>query len=151
MTEWQLQWVKWAWDRLCLILYLVFKLKHTKVKLYLLSPTYSWPYSRFSLFGFLSKDALVAAIYNDIEEASIKLEHPEHLKLKEDNFFTSTPNFSSVTTSSVSQTIMNGHWLLALELPGDLFDMFCVLTSLFKYVASFSDQPVSLAYNGHFH
>lgn len=56
-----------------------------------------------------SLDALVAAINNDIEEASIKLEHPEHLKLKEDNFFTSTPNSSPVTTSSVSQTIMNGH------------------------------------------
>lgn len=92
-------------------------------KLYLFSPIYSWPFSHLSLLGFLSKDALVTAINNDIEEANVKLDHPEHLKLKEDNFFTSTPSFSSVTpptTSSVSQTIMNGHWLLAFEHPRGL-------------------------------
>uniref|UniRef100_H3DEF5 Riboflavin kinase n=2 Tax=Tetraodon nigroviridis TaxID=99883 RepID=H3DEF5_TETNG len=62
--------------------------------------------------SFDSLDALVTAINDDIEEANTKLDHPEHLKLKEDNFFTSAPSFSSVTpptTSSGSQTIMNGH------------------------------------------
>ncbi|XP_053181838.1 riboflavin kinase [Scomber japonicus] len=59
-----------------------------------------------------SLEALIAAINNDIEEAKLKLELPEHLKLKNDNFFTSTPVLSSApstTTASTSQTIMNGH------------------------------------------
>uniref|UniRef100_A0A3Q1C1J6 riboflavin kinase n=1 Tax=Amphiprion ocellaris TaxID=80972 RepID=A0A3Q1C1J6_AMPOC len=59
-----------------------------------------------------SLEALIAAINSDIEEAKLKLELPEHLKLKEDNFFTSTASSSSVlpsTTASTSQTIMNGH------------------------------------------
>lgn len=63
-----------------------------------------------------SLEALIAAINSDIEEAKLKLELPEHLKLKEDNFFTSTASSSSVlpsTTASTSQTIMNGHWQLA--------------------------------------
>lgn len=59
-----------------------------------------------------SLDALIAAINNDIEEAKTKLELPEHLKLREDNFFTGAPSGSptpSSTTTSTSQTIMNGH------------------------------------------
>ncbi|XP_022078982.1 riboflavin kinase [Acanthochromis polyacanthus] len=59
-----------------------------------------------------SLEALIAAINSDIEEAKVKLELPDHLKLKEDNFFTSTASSSSVmpsTTASTSQTIMNGH------------------------------------------
>lgn len=111
-----------AVGQMCLELTLSF-LCLVSYKLYLFTPTYSRPFSHFSLLGFLSKDALVTAINNDIEEANVKLDHPEHLKLKEDNFFTSTPDFSSVTppsTSSVSQTIMNGHWLLALEQPRGL-------------------------------
>uniref|UniRef100_A0AAX7V6G6 Riboflavin kinase n=1 Tax=Astatotilapia calliptera TaxID=8154 RepID=A0AAX7V6G6_ASTCA len=57
--------------------------------------------------------ALIAAINSDIEEAKMKLELPEHHKLKDDNFFTSTANSSSVLPTtpspSTSQTIMNGH------------------------------------------
>ncbi|XP_035514113.1 riboflavin kinase [Morone saxatilis] len=59
-----------------------------------------------------SLEALITAINNDIEEAKLKLELPEHLKLREDNFFTSAPSLSSSmppTTASTSQTIMNGH------------------------------------------
>ncbi|XP_010777445.1 uncharacterized protein [Notothenia coriiceps] len=59
-----------------------------------------------------SLEALIAAINNDIEESKLKLELPEHLKLKEDNFFTSVTSLSSApppTTASTSQTIMNGH------------------------------------------
>ncbi|KAM4577188.1 riboflavin kinase [Odontesthes bonariensis] len=59
-----------------------------------------------------SLEALIAAINNDIEEAKMKLELPEHRKLKEDNFFTSTTSSTSVTpstTASTSQTITNGH------------------------------------------
>lgn len=62
-------------------------------------------------------EALIAAINNDIEEAKVKLELPEHLKLREDNFFTSLSSSSSAlpaTTASTSQTIMNGHWQLAV-------------------------------------
>lgn len=57
-------------------------------------------------------EALIAAITTDIEEAKVKLELPEHLKLKEDNFFTSAPSSSpSVAsgTKSTSSTILNGH------------------------------------------
>ncbi|XP_023857169.1 riboflavin kinase [Salvelinus fontinalis] len=52
-----------------------------------------------------SLDALIAAINNDIEEAKRNLELPEHLKLKEDNFFRATAS-TSMTTSN---KIMNGH------------------------------------------
>lgn len=150
-SQWQcrLQRIKCAWDGLCLFFCLV---SH---KLYFCSPIYSWPFSHLSLLGFLSKDALVTAINNDIEEANVKLDHPEHLKLKEDNFFTSAPSFSSATpptTSSASQPIMNGHWLLTLEHPRGLSIYLCVLTSLFKCAASFLDQPVvALNYHGYFH
>lgn len=60
---------------------------------------------------FDSLEALIAAINSDIEEAKVKLELPEHLKLRGDNFFTSTAGSSSVspTTASTSHTIMNGH------------------------------------------
>ncbi|XP_031464632.1 riboflavin kinase-like [Phasianus colchicus] len=37
--------------------------------------------------NFDSLDALIAAIQEDIEEAKRQLDLPEHLKLKEDNFF----------------------------------------------------------------
>ncbi|KAF7200378.1 riboflavin kinase [Nothobranchius furzeri] len=59
-----------------------------------------------------SLEALIAAINNDIEEAKIKLELPEHRKLKDDHFFTNTTNSSPVSSSSsasTSQTIINGH------------------------------------------
>ncbi|CAI5650179.1 unnamed protein product [Oreochromis niloticus] len=63
--------------------------------------------------SFNSLEALIAAINSDIEEAKMKLELPEHHKLKDDNFFTSTANSSSVLPAtpspSTSQTIMNGH------------------------------------------
>lgn len=62
-------------------------------------------------------EALIAAINSDIEEAKVKLELPEHLKLKEDNFFTSAPSSSASIapcSTSTSQTILNGHWQLAL-------------------------------------
>ncbi|XP_056461126.1 riboflavin kinase isoform X2 [Gadus chalcogrammus] len=49
--------------------------------------------------------ALIAAINNDIEQAKFKLELPEHLKLKEDNFFTAAIS----TTTTTTKTIMNGH------------------------------------------
>ncbi|CAB1456490.1 unnamed protein product [Pleuronectes platessa] len=53
-----------------------------------------------------SLEALIAAINNDIEEAKVNLELPEHLKLREDNFFTSAST-SSPATASTSQTIIN--------------------------------------------
>lgn len=61
--------------------------------------------------SYNSLEALIAAINGDIEEAKSKLEQPEHLKLKEDNFFTSTHNLSTAlsTSASTSQTILNGH------------------------------------------
>lgn len=60
--------------------------------------------------SYNSLEELIEAINNDIEEAKAKCELPEHLKLKEDNFFTSARNTSSTTpTSSSSQTIINGH------------------------------------------
>lgn len=37
--------------------------------------------------NFDSLDTLISAIQDDIEEANRKLDLPEHLKLKEDNFF----------------------------------------------------------------
>uniref|UniRef100_A0A4W5LE82 Riboflavin kinase n=1 Tax=Hucho hucho TaxID=62062 RepID=A0A4W5LE82_9TELE len=51
-----------------------------------------------------SLDALIAAINHDIEEAKRNLELPEHLKLKEDNFFRATASTSTTT----SNKIMNG-------------------------------------------
>ncbi|TKS78634.1 Riboflavin kinase [Collichthys lucidus] len=57
-------------------------------------------------------EALITAISNDIEEAKAKLELPEQLKLRKDNFFTSAPSSSSAapsTAASTSKTIMNGH------------------------------------------
>ncbi|XP_028312192.1 riboflavin kinase [Gouania willdenowi] len=59
-----------------------------------------------------SLEALIAAINSDINEAKMKLELPEHLKLRDDNFFKSTSSSSSASlspTASASQTIMNGH------------------------------------------
>uniref|UniRef100_A0A1A7XAY2 Riboflavin kinase n=1 Tax=Iconisemion striatum TaxID=60296 RepID=A0A1A7XAY2_9TELE len=61
---------------------------------------------------YSSLEALIAAINNDIEEAKMKLELPEHCKLKDDNFFTSTtssPSVSPTSSASTSQTIINGH------------------------------------------
>lgn len=55
-----------------------------------------------------SLEALIAAINNDIEEAKTKLELPEHIKLKEDNFFTAVTSKTQTTTLS-STKIMNGH------------------------------------------
>ncbi|KAG7481138.1 hypothetical protein MATL_G00063640 [Megalops atlanticus] len=48
--------------------------------------------------GFDSLDALITAIHGDIEEAKRRLDLPEHVKLKEDNFFRTSTN-----------QIMNGH------------------------------------------
>lgn len=59
--------------------------------------------------SFDSLDALITAINNDIEEAKVKLELPEHRKLKEDNFFKSLSSAAPSTTASTPQTIMNGH------------------------------------------
>ncbi|XP_040928466.1 riboflavin kinase [Betta splendens] len=62
---------------------------------------------------FNSLEALIEAINSDIEEAKVKLDLPEHLRLREDNFFTSAASPSSPTPSSTaastSQTILNGH------------------------------------------
>ncbi|XP_054630860.1 riboflavin kinase [Dunckerocampus dactyliophorus] len=52
-----------------------------------------------------SLEALIAAINSDIEEAKVQLELPDHVKLREDNFFTSGLRSTPVS----SQTIMNGH------------------------------------------
>ncbi|XP_016409042.1 riboflavin kinase-like isoform X1 [Sinocyclocheilus rhinocerous] len=49
-------------------------------------------------------DELIAAIHSDIEEAKIKLDLPEHLKLKEQHFF-KTP------VSTTANQILNGHRL----------------------------------------
>lgn len=54
--------------------------------------------------GFASLDELISAIYSDIEEAKRKLDLPEHLKLKEDNFF-------KTSISTTADQIMNGHKL----------------------------------------
>ncbi|XP_034050954.1 riboflavin kinase-like [Thalassophryne amazonica] len=62
--------------------------------------------------SFSSLEALRAAINSDIEEAKVKLELPEHLKLREDNFFTSVHSSSSTqsaTNTSTPHSIMNGH------------------------------------------
>lgn len=49
-------------------------------------------------------DELISAIQCDIEDAKTKLELPEHLKLKEDNFF-------KTSISTTANQIMNGHRL----------------------------------------
>ncbi|XP_034026298.1 riboflavin kinase [Thalassophryne amazonica] len=62
--------------------------------------------------SFSSLEALKAAINSDIEEAKVKLELPEHLKLREDNFFTSVHSSSSTqsaTNTSTPHSIINGH------------------------------------------
>ncbi|XP_029366817.1 riboflavin kinase [Echeneis naucrates] len=59
--------------------------------------------------SYTSLEALIAAINNDIEEAKVKLELPEHLKLRDSNFFTRFSSDLPSTTASSSQTIMNGH------------------------------------------
>ncbi|XP_053726471.1 riboflavin kinase [Synchiropus splendidus] len=62
--------------------------------------------------SFDSLEALIAAINSDIEEAKVKLEQPEHLKLRSDNFFTSASSAGSDlngTAESTSHTILNGH------------------------------------------
>ncbi|XP_063050934.1 riboflavin kinase isoform X2 [Engraulis encrasicolus] len=69
--------------------------------------------------GFDSLDALITAIHNDIEEAKQKLDLPEHLKLKEDAFFTAPVATTAAddkmdastkkNMSTDSNHIMNGH------------------------------------------
>uniref|UniRef100_A0A671MWG9 riboflavin kinase n=1 Tax=Sinocyclocheilus anshuiensis TaxID=1608454 RepID=A0A671MWG9_9TELE len=54
--------------------------------------------------GFKSLDELIAAIHSDIEEVKIKLDLPEHLKLKEQHFL-KTP------VSTTANQILNGHRL----------------------------------------
>lgn len=49
-------------------------------------------------------DELKAAIHSDIEEAKIKLDLPEHLKLKEHHFF-------KTSVSTTANQILNGHRL----------------------------------------
>ena len=64
--------------------------------------TDSQPSRRCNLCVLYFTEELIAAIHGDIEEAKKKLDLPEHLKLKEDNFFrTSVP--------TTSDQIMNGH------------------------------------------
>lgn len=52
--------------------------------------------------GFSSLEELISAIHSDIEEAKQKLDLPEHLKLKEHNFF-------RTSTSTTKSEIMNSH------------------------------------------
>ncbi|CAN9513172.1 unnamed protein product [Ophioblennius macclurei] len=59
--------------------------------------------------NFSSLEALIAAINGDIEEAKTKLELPEHIKLKDDNFFKSAASSSSGSSTTAATTIMNGH------------------------------------------
>ncbi|KAM9823354.1 riboflavin kinase isoform 2-T2 [Syngnathus typhle] len=59
--------------------------------------------------SFDSLEALIAAINGDILEAKVQLERPEHVKLREDNFFTSHSTSTSAASSSSSQTFINGH------------------------------------------
>lgn len=56
--------------------------------------------------NFDSLESLISAIQGDIEEAKKQLDLPEHLKLKDDNFF-------QVSKSK----IMNGHWWKVPNLP----------------------------------
>ncbi|MCI4381202.1 hypothetical protein PGIGA_G00248720 [Pangasianodon gigas] len=52
--------------------------------------------------GFSSLEELITAIHSDIEEAKTKLDLPEHIKLKEDNFF-------RMSISTATNQILNGH------------------------------------------
>ncbi|XP_019722603.1 riboflavin kinase [Hippocampus comes] len=54
-----------------------------------------------------SLEALIAAINGDISEAKVQLERPEHVKLREDNFFIS--HSTSTSAASSSKTFINGH------------------------------------------
>lgn len=63
-----------------------------------LKATHSHPFSVFA-------DALIAAINHDIEEAKRKLDLPEHLKLKKDNFFIA----SASSSMTLSNKITKGH------------------------------------------
>lgn len=56
-------------------------------------------------------EALIAAINGDISEAKLQLERPEHVKLREDNFFInhSTSASAASSSSSSSKTFINGH------------------------------------------
>ncbi|XP_059379911.1 riboflavin kinase-like [Carassius carassius] len=54
--------------------------------------------------GFESLDELIAAIHSDIEEANMKLDLPEHLKLKKNNFF-------KTAVLTTPNQILNGHRL----------------------------------------
>lgn len=94
-----------------------------------------------SVLSLFVTEALITAINNDIEEAKVKLELPEHLKLREDNFFTSARISSSAvppTTASTSQTIMNGHWQLAVTAAQHSHTRgttrFCIHTGVCVYV-----------------
>ena len=40
--------------------------------------------------SFFCTDDLISAIKSDIAEAELQLDKPEHIKLKEDNFFKET-------------------------------------------------------------
>ncbi|KAB5567763.1 hypothetical protein PHYPO_G00236600 [Pangasianodon hypophthalmus] len=52
--------------------------------------------------GFSSLEELITAIHSDIEEAKRKLDLPDHIKLKEDNFF-------RMSISTATNQILNGH------------------------------------------
>ncbi|XP_033828674.1 riboflavin kinase [Periophthalmus magnuspinnatus] len=58
--------------------------------------------------SFDSLDALISAINSDIEEAKLKLDQPEFLKLKTDNFFSSSSHSPSAATTA-ENSIINGH------------------------------------------
>ncbi|XP_027023272.1 riboflavin kinase [Tachysurus fulvidraco] len=51
--------------------------------------------------GFSSIEELITAIHSDIEEAKRNLDLPEHIKLKEDNFF-------RTSISTTANQILNG-------------------------------------------
>ena len=67
----------------------------------------------------LSTESLISAIQGDIEEAKKRLDLPEHLKLKEDNFF-------QVPKSKV----MNGHWRKSIFFIHSLFSNILLLITL---------------------
>lgn len=56
-----------------------------------------------------SLDALISAINSDIEEAKARLDQPEHLKLKSDNFFSSSAPCSATPSTTAAHSILNGH------------------------------------------
>lgn len=89
------------------------------------------------VFICVPTEALIGAINNDIEEAKVKLELPEHLRLREDNFFTSAPGLSltpPTTTASTSHTIINGHWQLAVTAVFCTHTGFYINTRLFVLI-----------------